>query len=129
MTYVTKAIWNVVSGMTNVTKPYVMLFLHDICNEIHMECCFRHDVCGAMGNTTICPQCDQQCYYSELKDSCIYAQFNHVFDNKATVALAIFMSAWGKSWSGVLVWGKSLSGVCLGLKSWSRVLVWGLGLG
>lgn len=59
----------------------------------------RKDVCdiNGPGNYTICPLCDNLCGFQKLHDSCIYARLTHVFDNYATVALAVFMAAWGES--------------------------------
>lgn len=54
----------------------------DICNE------------QGMGNTTLCPLCDQVCNYMKLSESCHYSKLSYVFDNPATVIFAVFMSFW-----------------------------------
>ena len=48
------------------------------------------------GGQFMCPACDHRCNYTKLSESCIFARLVHVFDNKATIAMAVFMSAWGE---------------------------------
>ena len=56
----------------------------------------REDICDASGpEFVMCPECDRLCDYGNLSDSCHYARFTRVFDNYATIAMAVFMSAWG----------------------------------
>lgn len=59
---------------------------------------FSDDICNeqGMGNTTLCPLCDQVCNYMKLSESCHYSKLSYVFDNPATVIFAVFMSFWGK---------------------------------
>jgi len=58
----------------------------------------REDICDASGpEFVMCPECDRLCDYGNLSDSCHYARFTRVFDNYATIAMAVFMSAWGAS--------------------------------
>lgn len=45
----------------------------------------------------MCPQCDEQCDYWYLSDTCVYSRISHLFDNNLTVFFACFMSFWGKS--------------------------------
>lgn len=55
------------------------------------------EICnGIMSNTTMCPLCDKLCDYWPLKDSCMHIKITYLFDNKATVFFAVFMSFWGK---------------------------------
>ena len=63
---------------------FIFFFSLDICDE------------NGMGNTTMCPQCDIYCPYWKLKDSCPLSKITYMFDNRATVFFAIFMSVWGK---------------------------------
>ncbi|KAH9525321.1 Anoctamin-4 [Bulinus truncatus] len=55
-----------------------------------------NEICSdnAPGNYTMCPLCDKQCDYWQLKSSCIYSRVTYVFDNEATVAFAAFMALW-----------------------------------
>lgn len=55
-----------------------------------------NEVCDETGpgGYTICPLCDHLCNFTILSGSCIYARLTYVFDNDATVALAVFMSVW-----------------------------------
>jgi len=54
------------------------------------------DICGGeMGNTTMCPICDEFCDFWQLKDACKMTQAKYLFDNGTTVFFAIFMSLWG----------------------------------
>lgn len=56
------------------------------------------EICNTngVGNTTLCPLCDQACSYQTLSDSCIFARLTYLFDNPSTVFFAIFMSFWGE---------------------------------
>uniref|UniRef100_UPI00358ECDAC anoctamin-9-like isoform X2 n=1 Tax=Myxine glutinosa TaxID=7769 RepID=UPI00358ECDAC len=51
------------------------------------------EVCQAK-EVVMCPQCDKQCPYWRLSDTCSFAKINHMFDNMATVFFAVFMSVW-----------------------------------
>ena len=42
----------------------------------------------------MCPLCDKECGYWSLVDFCLYIRLVYMFDNDATVFLAIFMSIW-----------------------------------
>jgi hypothetical protein len=53
------------------------------------------DVCDSPDKTFImCPLCDTQCWYWDLKDSCTYIRVAHWFDNSLSVAFACIMSIW-----------------------------------
>jgi len=53
------------------------------------------DICyGAMGNTTMCPICDEFCDWWTLHDACKMTQAKYLFDNGTTVFFAVFMSLW-----------------------------------
>eukprot|EP00092_Neocalanus_flemingeri_P069742 GFUD01085523.1.p1 GENE.GFUD01085523.1~~GFUD01085523.1.p1 ORF type:complete len:945 (+),score=222.25 GFUD01085523.1:241-3075(+) len=53
------------------------------------------EICdGAMGNTTMCPICDEFCDFWSLRDSCKMTQAKYFFDNGTTVFFAVFMSLW-----------------------------------
>lgn len=55
------------------------------------------EICnGVMSNTIMCPLCDKLCGYWPLKDSCMHIKITYLFDNKATVFFAVFMSFWGE---------------------------------
>jgi len=56
----------------------------------------RNDICDASGPMYVtCPECDRLCDYGHLNDSCHFARFTGIFDNYATIAVAVFMAAWG----------------------------------
>lgn len=59
------------------------------------------DICDPdrLGQTILCPLCDNACSYLKLSDSCFYSKISHVFDNSSTVFFAIFMSCWGRLWN------------------------------
>lgn len=68
---------------------------------VHMLILFIHfnsqEICnGTMSDTTMCPLCDQLCDFWPLKRSCLHIKITYLFDNKATVFFAVFMSFWGK---------------------------------
>jgi len=54
------------------------------------------DVCDEdrMGNTTMCPVCDNFCESWRLKDTCLLSKAKYLFDNGTTVFFAVFMSLW-----------------------------------
>ncbi|XP_031635097.1 anoctamin-1 isoform X2 [Contarinia nasturtii] len=53
------------------------------------------EICyGNMKNTTMCPLCDRLCNYWSLEKSCLHIKVTYLFDNKATVFFAVFMSFW-----------------------------------
>lgn len=54
----------------------------EICNE------------NGSGGHVMCPLCDKQCDYWQLKDGCLFSRVVHLFDNPATVGFAVFMSLW-----------------------------------
>ncbi|TRY73135.1 hypothetical protein TCAL_08802, partial [Tigriopus californicus] len=58
----------------------------DICNE------------DTIGNSVMCPQCDNHCPYWNLKNSCFLSKVTYVFDNNATVFFSIFMSFWATTY-------------------------------
>ncbi|KAF2902509.1 hypothetical protein ILUMI_03671, partial [Ignelater luminosus] len=53
-----------------------------------------NDVCNPELNITMCPQCDNFCYYWDLSAACTQARITYLFDNASTVFFAIFMSIW-----------------------------------
>ncbi|CAG0886850.1 unnamed protein product [Darwinula stevensoni] len=55
------------------------------------------DICNknTTGNYTMCPLCDHVCDFWKLSDSCNTSKFAFLFDNAATVVLAVFMAFWG----------------------------------
>ncbi len=57
-----------------------------------------NDICddSRLGNTTLCPICEEACSYIKLSNSCLYSKISYVFDNQFTVVYAIFMSFWGE---------------------------------
>jgi hypothetical protein len=70
-----------------------------------------NDICDeeGMGATIMCPACDRWCNYTQLHESCIYARITHVFDNRATIAMAIFMSAWALIF--IEIWRRQQAGL------------------
>lgn len=48
------------------------------------------------GKIVLCPVCDKNCQYRQLKESCLFSRITYLFDNPSTVFFAIFMSFWGK---------------------------------
>ena len=53
------------------------------------------DVCDSPALTYImCPLCDKQCWYWDLKDSCTALRVAHWFDNNMSIAFACIMSIW-----------------------------------
>ncbi|XP_063709407.1 anoctamin-1-like [Culicoides brevitarsis] len=74
------------------------------------------EICSANNTIVVCPQCDEQCDYWKLDETCLYSRLKNMFDNKLTVIFAIFMSVWAtvylelwKRYSARLVhnWGLS----------------------
>ncbi|KAK3096553.1 hypothetical protein FSP39_001223 [Pinctada imbricata] len=53
------------------------------------------EVCDPNKNFTMCPLCDFQCPYWDLRASCSHVVISRIFDNGGTVFFAIFMSLWG----------------------------------
>jgi len=49
-----------------------------------------------VGNLTMCPRCDQNCPFWQLKQSCLLSKITYMFDNTGTVFFTIFMSFWGE---------------------------------
>lgn len=54
------------------------------------------EICSANNTIVICPQCDEQCDYWRLNETCLYSRLKNMFDNRLTVIFAVFMSVWGK---------------------------------
>lgn len=54
------------------------------------------EICSDENTMMMCPQCDEQCDYWSLQETCIYSRLKNLFDNRITVIFAIFMSIWGK---------------------------------
>ena len=53
------------------------------------------ELCDSKNGTYImCPLCDKQCWYWDLKDICTYMKVAHWFDNNLSVAFAVIMSIW-----------------------------------
>ncbi|XP_017853044.1 anoctamin-1 [Drosophila busckii] len=51
------------------------------------------DICN--GNETVmCPQCDRDCNYWRLNETCTSARFNYLIDNSMTVFFALVMAIW-----------------------------------
>jgi hypothetical protein len=76
-------------------RLFLYVTTHDVIDVF--PAAYSNDVCDAtgIGATIMCPACDRWCNYTLLKESCFYARITHVFDNRATIAMAVFMSAWG----------------------------------
>ncbi|XP_061402791.1 anoctamin-5-like [Musca vetustissima] len=52
------------------------------------------EICNTNKTTLMCPQCDRNCDYWELKDTCGAAKANYLIDNNMTVAFAFIISIW-----------------------------------
>lgn len=53
---------------------------------------FSKDVCNS--DFIMCPQCDINCDYWNIKQACSYTRITYFFDNDFTIVFAIFMSVW-----------------------------------
>lgn len=69
---------------------YLMLIAHSI-KIFHSQ-----EICSDKLNITMCPLCDKLCDYWDLRNSCMHIKMTYLFDNKATVFFAVFMSFWGE---------------------------------
>lgn len=56
---------------------------------------FSQEVCSGQMNVTMCPLCDKSCNFWSLSMACMHIKVTYLFDNKATVFFAVFMSFWG----------------------------------
>lgn len=54
------------------------------------------EVCATNNTMIMCPTCDEQCDYWELKETCIYSRLSNLIDNSLTVIFGISVSVWGK---------------------------------
>ncbi|XP_014203700.1 anoctamin-3-like isoform X2 [Copidosoma floridanum] len=53
------------------------------------------DACGDWANKTImCPQCDRNCDFWRLRETCLLTRLTYLFDNPGMVYFAAFMSVW-----------------------------------
>ncbi|XP_073830259.1 anoctamin-6 isoform X1 [Musca autumnalis] len=52
------------------------------------------EICNANKTTLMCPQCDRNCDYWELKNTCASSKMNYLIDNNMTVLFAFIMSMW-----------------------------------
>ncbi|XP_073835487.1 anoctamin-2-like [Musca autumnalis] len=52
------------------------------------------EICDTNTTTLMCPQCDRDCDYWKLKDTCGAAKINYFIDNKMTVIYAFLISIW-----------------------------------
>uniref|UniRef100_A0A336M8Y6 Anoctamin n=1 Tax=Culicoides sonorensis TaxID=179676 RepID=A0A336M8Y6_CULSO len=52
------------------------------------------EICSANNTIIVCPECDEQCDYWHLNETCLYSRLKNTFDNQMTVIFAIFMSIW-----------------------------------
>nr|XP_006823057.1 PREDICTED: anoctamin-4-like [Saccoglossus kowalevskii] len=59
-------------------------------NPVQLETCDKN----GMGNTTMCPLCNEKCDYWLLYESCLYTQIVLLFDNYASVFFALVSSLW-----------------------------------
>ncbi|XP_017055360.1 anoctamin-6 isoform X2 [Drosophila ficusphila] len=51
------------------------------------------DICDDNG-TIMCPQCDRNCDFWRLNETCTSSKFNYLIDNNMTVVFALTMSIW-----------------------------------
>lgn len=54
------------------------------------------EICSDDNQMIMCPQCDEQCDYWRLNETCIYSRLSNLFDNRLTVIFAVLVSLWGK---------------------------------
>lgn len=54
------------------------------------------EICAPDNKMVMCPQCDEQCDYWQLNETCIYSRLSNLVDNKLTVIFAVLVSLWGK---------------------------------
>lgn len=53
------------------------------------------DACGDWADKTImCPQCDRNCDFWKLNETCLLARLTYLFDNPAMVYFGVFMTVW-----------------------------------
>ncbi|XP_030386593.1 anoctamin-6 isoform X2 [Scaptodrosophila lebanonensis] len=53
-----------------------------------------HDICADNGSTIMCPQCDRNCNFWKLSDTCTSSRYNYLIDNNVTVVFALVLSVW-----------------------------------
>ncbi|XP_011294522.2 anoctamin-2 [Musca domestica] len=75
------------------------------------------EICNANQTTLMCPQCDRNCDYWELKDTCGASKMNYLIDNNMTVAFAFLIAIWAvvflelwKRYSAYLIHSWGLTG-------------------
>uniref|UniRef100_A0A1I8NNX0 Anoctamin n=1 Tax=Stomoxys calcitrans TaxID=35570 RepID=A0A1I8NNX0_STOCA len=52
------------------------------------------EICNDNKTTLMCPQCDRNCDYWELKKTCTFSKVNYFIDNNMTVVFAFIMAMW-----------------------------------
>ncbi|KAI8124169.1 Anoctamin-2 [Lucilia cuprina] len=52
------------------------------------------EICNDNNATLMCPQCDRNCDYWQLKATCNSSKINYLIDNNITVVFAFVMSIW-----------------------------------
>lgn len=52
-----------------------------------------NQICNANDTVLLCPKCDD-CGYTKLSDTCVYARINHILDNNFTIFFSICMAIW-----------------------------------
>jgi anoctamin-1 len=76
---------------------------------------YVNSICHANSTVVLCPKCDD-CGYTTLSDTCVYARINHILDNNFTIFFALCMSIWAsiylelwKRYSATIVhrWGSN----------------------
>lgn len=66
---------------------------------IFVENLFSREICAANKTILMCPQCDRNCDFWELQETCKSSKMNYLIDNNVTVVFALVMCIWGKEFN------------------------------
>lgn len=81
--YTNMLIFPSILGLLTFFYGIVTMFSNNLVNKI----------CDANDTIVLCPKCDE-CDYTKLSDTCMYARINHILDNNFVVFFAICMAVW-----------------------------------
>lgn len=56
----------------------------------------RNEICEGNSSIKLCPQCDYNCPYLDIRDTCTHTRITYLFDNVTTVLFTVFMCFWGQ---------------------------------
>lgn len=68
----------------------ILIFIYGISGIDSDE--YSNDICNS--EYIMCPQCDLECDFWKLSNTCFYAKLTRAIDNKLTIAFSVFMSLW-----------------------------------